>query len=98
MIKEVETVSYSIEGIVADNASINTKMFKILNPGGNLSHVIPHLNSDERKFFVSFDSSDSVESSLTERRLLNKRGLLNERGVLNERGLLYEIGVLNERE
>jgi hypothetical protein len=39
---EVESVGYSIEGIVADNASINTKMFKMLNAGGKLSNVIPY--------------------------------------------------------
>jgi hypothetical protein len=62
MIKEVESVGYSIEGMVADNASINTKMFKMLNPGGKLSHVIDHPNSGERKFFVSFDSSHIIKN------------------------------------
>jgi hypothetical protein len=47
--KEVESVGYSIEGIAADNASINKKMFKMLNPGGKVSHVIP-IPTAKKKF------------------------------------------------
>jgi hypothetical protein len=62
LIKEVETAGFSIEGIVADNASINTKMFKLLNPNGKLSHEISHPNDSKRKFFVSFDSSHIIKN------------------------------------
>ncbi|KAI9550903.1 hypothetical protein GHT06_001750 [Daphnia sinensis] len=41
---------------VADNASTNTKMFKMINPDRILSHVIPHPNDANRKLFLSFDS------------------------------------------
>jgi hypothetical protein len=38
-------------GLVADNASTNTKMFKLLKPEGILSHEVPHPNDRKRKFF-----------------------------------------------
>jgi hypothetical protein len=60
VIKEVESIGYSVEGMVADNASINTKMIKLLNPKGKLNHEITHPNDPERKFFISFDSSHII--------------------------------------
>jgi hypothetical protein len=41
IIEEVENIGFTVVGAVADNASTNTKMFKIINPEG-LSHITPH--------------------------------------------------------
>jgi len=40
IVEEVEKIGYTAVGLVADNASTNTKMFKLLNPEGILSHEV----------------------------------------------------------
>ncbi|KZS05244.1 Uncharacterized protein APZ42_031633 [Daphnia magna] len=62
IIEQVEKIGYTIIGAVADNASINTKMFRLINPEGILSHEIRHPNDPERKLFLSFDSSHIIKN------------------------------------
>ena len=62
VIKEIEDLGFEVVGLVADNASTNTKMFKLLNPEGKLWHEIPHPLDKKRKFFVSFDSSHIIKN------------------------------------
>jgi hypothetical protein len=62
VIEEVERTGFVVVGAVADNASKNTKMFKMINPDQILSHVIPHPNDAKRKLFLSFDSSHIIKN------------------------------------
>ncbi|KZS20310.1 Uncharacterized protein APZ42_013039, partial [Daphnia magna] len=62
VIEEVERIGFVVVGAVADNASTNTKMFKMINPDRILSHVIPHPNDANRKLFLSFDSSHIIKN------------------------------------
>ena len=62
IIEEVETIGFTVVGAVADNASTNTKMFKIINPEVTLSHHIPHPNDPKRKLYIRFDSSHIIKN------------------------------------
>ena len=62
VIEEVEKIGFNVVGAVADNASTNTKMFKMINPDKILAHVIPHPNDAKRKLFISFDSSHIIKN------------------------------------
>ena len=62
VIKEIEALGFQVEGLVADNASTNTKMFKLLNPEGILCHQVPHPNDKKRILFLSFDSSHIIKN------------------------------------
>lgn len=56
------TAGFTVVGTVADNASTNTKMFRLINPEGILTHEIPHPNDAKRKLFLSFDSSHIIKN------------------------------------
>ncbi len=62
VIKELEDLGIEVVGLVADNASTNTKTLKLLNPEGTLCHEIPHPLDKKRKFAVSFDSSHLIKN------------------------------------
>jgi hypothetical protein len=49
IIEEIEHIIFTAVGLIADNASTNTKMFKLLNPEGILSHEVTHPNDTSRK-------------------------------------------------
>ncbi|KZS08462.1 Uncharacterized protein APZ42_027534 [Daphnia magna] len=56
IIEQVEKIGYTVIGAVADNASINTKMFRLINPEGILSHDITNPNDPERKLFLMLEA------------------------------------------
>jgi hypothetical protein len=60
--EEVERIGFVVVGAVADNASTNTKMFKIINPDRILSHEIALPNDSKWKLFLSFDSSHIIKN------------------------------------
>jgi hypothetical protein len=62
ILEEVEKIGFTVVGAVADNASTNTKMFKLINPEGILSHEISHPNDPTRKLYISFDSSHIIKN------------------------------------
>ncbi len=51
VIEEVEWIGFVVVGAVSDNASTNTKKFKLINPDRILSHVISHPNDANRKLY-----------------------------------------------
>jgi hypothetical protein len=62
ILEEVEKIGFTVVGAVADNASTNTKMFKLINSEGVLSHEISHPNDPTRKLYISFDSSHIIKN------------------------------------
>lgn len=75
IIEEVEKIGFTVVGAVADNAAKNTKMFKLINPEGILSHEIKHPNDPKRTLFISFYSSHinkNVWNQFIDRPLMRK--------------------------
>ena len=70
VIKEIEALGFQVEGLVADNASTNTKMFKLLNPEGILCHQVPHPN-DKKGYFSLVSTPPTLSRTLATSSLID---------------------------